>query len=356
MNARVAAALVALLVLLGGGALYFQQQGQSQRPAAAAALGQPLLPDLKAADVASIHIREPKAGLTLERKGERWVIAERGGFPADLDKVREFVLLAIGLKVGQREPIGDPDRVRLQLDAAGTLVEFRDAQGKALASLVVGKKYFKREPENAERAIGDGRFVLRPGEPGHVVIVSSALTLATANSAEWVAHAGLAVDQARALAVHLADGESWKIERAADNADWKLAGLRPQEKLEITRANAAAYSFTTLDIADVARAEAKPEALGLDRPSVATVTTFDGLTYTVKVGNPAGEQYPVTVSIAGEPAPAGKDAEARRAKLAERLARERGLEGHVLLVAKGRLDDVLRKRAELLAKPEPRKK
>lgn len=356
MNARVAALLVALLVLLGGGALYFQQQGQSQRPDAAAALGQPLLRDLKAADIAAIHIREPQASLTLERKDARWVVAERGGFPADLDKVREFVLLAIGLKIGQSEPIGDQDRARLQLDAAGTLVEFRDAQGKALASLIVGKKYFKREPENPERAIGDGRFVLRPGDPGRVIIVSSALTLATAKSAAWVAPAGLAVDQARALTVRLADGESWKIERAADNADWKLAGLGPHEKLELTRANAAAYSFTTLDIADVAPADATPEALGLDRPSVATVSTFDGLTYTVKVGKPAGEQYPVAVSIAGEPAPSGQDAEARGRKLAERLARERGLEGHVLLVAKGRLDDVLRRRAELLAKPQDKKK
>jgi len=38
--------------------------------------------------------------------------------------VREFVLKAIELKVGQSEPIGEKDRARLNLDASGTQIEF----------------------------------------------------------------------------------------------------------------------------------------------------------------------------------------------------------------------------------------
>jgi hypothetical protein len=68
MNARVATLLVALLVLVGGGALYYYQQVRAQKPAGLAALGKPVLKSLKAADIASIQIREPQAALTLERK------------------------------------------------------------------------------------------------------------------------------------------------------------------------------------------------------------------------------------------------------------------------------------------------
>ena len=46
--------------------------------------------DLKAADIASIQVREPQETLTLERKDAGWTIAERAAFPADLERVREF--------------------------------------------------------------------------------------------------------------------------------------------------------------------------------------------------------------------------------------------------------------------------
>jgi hypothetical protein len=41
-------------------------------------------------------------------------------------------------------------------------------------------------------------------------------------------------------------GGSYRIERNADNADWKLAGLKPGEKLDASRANAASYSLSLL--------------------------------------------------------------------------------------------------------------
>jgi hypothetical protein len=354
MNARVAAVLIVLLAVLGGGALLVYQQGRSQRPADAAALGQPLLKGLKAAAVTAIQIREPKATLTLERRDERWVVIERAGFPADLDRVRDFVIKAIELRIGQSEPIGDKDRARLNLDASGTLVEFKDAQGKPLARFIAGRKYFKREPESADKAAGDGRFVLLPDEPGRVVVVSNPLTQATAKSADWISHSGLAVEKINTLEYQPAAGDGWKIERSGDNAEWKLAGAKPHEKLEITKANSAAYSLTNLDVADVAPKDAQDT--GLEKPALVTATTFEGLSYTVQVGKLAGDQYYVAASVSGEPKAEGKDAEERDKILAERLPREKALATHVLLVAKNRLDDVLKPRAELLAKPEEAKK
>ena len=354
MNARIAAVLIVLLAVLGGGALLVYQQGRSQRPAEAVALGQPLLKGLKAAEVNAILFRESKAALTLERKDERWVVAERAGFPADLDRVRDFVIKAIELKIGQSEAIGDKDRARLNLDASGTLVEFKDAQGKPLARFIAGRKYFKREPENPDQAAGDGRFVLLPDDPGHVVVVSNPLAQATARSAEWISRSGLAIEKVKTLEVRTAAGDGWKIERSGDDAEWKLVGAKPQEKLEITKANAAAYSLASLDVSDVAPKET--EDTGLEQAAVITATTFDGLSYTIKAGKLAGEQYYVALSVKGEPKAEGKDAEERNRKLAERLPREKALAAHVLLVSKNRLEDALKPRAELLAKPEAKKK
>jgi hypothetical protein len=353
MSARVAAVLVVLLVALGGGALLIREQADSRKPAAASVLGQPLLKGLKAAEIAAISIRSPAGAITLARKEQGWTIAERDGFAADMEKVREFVLKAIELKIGQTEPIGEKDRARLGLDASGTAVEFRGADGKPLARLLAGRKYFKTEPDNPEKAAADGRFVLLPEDAKSVVIVSDPLAQATPESADWVAKAGIAAEKVKTLEVRFAGGEGWKIERATDNADWRLAGPNPGEKLDIGRANSAAYSLSSLDLADVAAKDAKDT--GLDKPTTVTATTFDGLTYSVKIGRLEAENYYAAVQVAGEPKPEGKDAEERLKKIGERLSRERALAGHTLLVPKSRLEDLLKKRSELLEKKEAKK-
>jgi hypothetical protein len=350
MNARIAAVLVILLAVLGGGALLIQRQSGTEKPADATMLGQPLLKGLQAADVATIVVRQPKATLTIAKKDERWAIAERGGFPADFDKLREFVLKAIALKIGQTEAIGDKDRARLNLDESGTLVEFLGADGKALARLIAGQKYFKSAPDNPAKAIGDGRYVALPGDEKRVYVISDPLAQASTKSADWVSKAGIDAEKVVTLEVRDAAGASWKIERSGDNADWKLIGLRSDEKLEITRANAAAYTFARFEIADVAAPDVKPEAVSLDKPvATITATTQDGLTYTLTVGKPEGDNVYARLAISGEPKPEGKDAEERSKKLAERVAREKALGGHILLVPKSKLEDVLKKRADLLA-------
>jgi hypothetical protein len=360
MNARIAGVLVVLLIALGGGALLVREQQSTPRSADAGALGQPLLKGLQASQVATIVIRQPKGAITITKKDERWTIAERGGFPADFDKVREFVVKAIALKAGQIEAVGEKDRARLLLDAGGTAIEFLGADGKPLARLTAGKKYFKTEPENPEKANGDGRYVALPGDEKRVVVVADPLAQASVRSADWISKTGFAAEKVKVMEVRAADGavtgSSWRIERSGDNADWKLAGARGDEKLDISKANAASYSLSLIELADVAPADAKPDETGLDKPTVVTANTLDGLSYTLKIGKLAGDNYYATVAIAGDPKPEGKDAEERLKKINERLPREKALAAYTLLVPKSKLEDVLRKRADLLAKKEEKKK
>lgn len=356
MNARVAAVLLVLLAVLGGGALLMQQQERERRPAAADALGQPLLPGVQAADIATIAIREPGAALTLQRRDAGWAILERAGFPADLEQVRQLVLAVIGLKVGSREPIADKDRARLGLDAKGTRLEFRGADGKTLASLVVGKKYFKREPENPAQAPGDGRYVLLPAMPGSVTVVADPLALVTTKSAAWIAKTGFGAEKVRSMEVDFAGAGKWRVARPSVEGEWKLTPLYAGEKLDVIRANSATYSLNRVEIADVAAPGVRPEDTGLDKPVTVVASTFDGLTYTLKLGKPRGEDYYATVWVSGEPKPTGADAAARAKQLAERLPRERALAGNILLIARSKFEDVLKKRPELLEKKDPGKK
>jgi hypothetical protein len=345
LNARVAAILVVLLAVLGGAALLYQREQGARRPDNAATLGRTLLKDLQAADIAAIRIVEPKATLTVQRKDDRWVIAERADFPADLAKVREFVLKAIGLKVGQSEPLGEKDRARLNLDASGTRLEFKAADGKDLAVLTAGRKYFKREVDNPGKAIADGRFIALPGEPGTAYLVGDPLTQASANSAEWIDRTSFQVEKVKTLEVRYPAGGGWRIERAGDNADWKLAGARPEEKLDVSRANAASYSLQLLELADVAPKDAAQDAKmsGLDKPITIDATTLEGISYAIKVGKLAGDNYYVSFTSSGNH------------KAEDKAAREKVLSQHVLLIPKSKLEDTLKPRAELLEKPAQKK-
>jgi hypothetical protein len=340
MSARAAAILVALLVLLGGGAYLYQKRQSADRPADAQVLGQKIFPDLKASDIASIRFASPGATLTLQRKADGWALAERGGFPADAAKVREFVIQAIGLKVGQSEPIGEKDRARLNLDPSGTQLEFAGADGKALAKLVIGKKYFKRETENADKAPADGRFVQRPEQPGTVYVVADPLLQASARSADWIDRGRFKVEKVKTLEVRYPDGSGWRIGRSADNADWKLAGAKADEKLDIARANAASYSLSLLELADVAPDDAKgrDQDTGLDKPILVNAATLAGASYAIKVGRLEGDNYYVSVATTS----------------AEE--KDKALAARVLLVPKSMLEDTLKPRAELLQKKQDTKK
>jgi hypothetical protein len=341
VNARLAVILVLLLAVLGGGALLYQHQERSQRPENIGTLGRTLFKELQAAEIAAIRIAEPNAALTLKRQDERWVIAERADFPADLSKVRELVLKVIGLKVGQSEPLGEKDRARLNLDASGTRVEFKAADDKPLGVFIVGRKYFKREVENPDKAIPDGRFIGLPAEAGTAYLVGDALTQATVKTAEWIDRSSFQVERIKTLQVRYPGGEAWRIERPKDNAEWRLAGAKPGEKLDISRANAASYSLSLLELADVAPKDQKDT--GLEKPVLIDATTLDGATYAIKVGRLERDNYYVTFTASGLK-PDAKDAE-----------RVKTLSQHVLLIPKSKLEDTLKKRAELLEKKDRKK-
>ena len=184
--------------------------------------------------------------------------------------------------------------------------------------------------------------------------ISDPLAQASAKSADWIDRSSFQVEKVKTLDVRPLTGESWRLERAGDNADWRLAGAKPGEKLDVSRANAATYSLSLLELADVAADDVKDT--GLDKPTLLNATTFDGLAYEIKVGALVGDSYYVRFSSSGSaPDEAKGPDEERLKKLRERLPREKLLSDHVLLVPKSKLEDTLKPRAELLEK-KPEKK
>ena len=367
MGNRIVVILIALAVGAGAGALYLLR-GEGQSSSNASALGQRLFAQLKAAEVARITIAEPKGSINLEKKDGRWVVVENGGFPADVERVSELVVKVLEMKTGQTEPIGEKERARMQLappgkgEGAATVLTFKGADGKTLAELLLGKKYFKTQPEgDASKAQGDGRFVMLPADPARVIVVSDPLKQATIVSSEWVAREGFAIDNIKSVTVKQGE-EGYSFARANIDAAWVLEGKGGE--LDQNKANGVTYALAKVEVAEVA---AKDAETGFEQGAQVTATTFDGLEYRLKLGRLDKDRYFAQVAVEGTaarvartaPGPAGEKAEDKdkREKAAtdeikrfnERVVREKALAPFVILVSKGKLgEDVLKKRADLL--------
>jgi hypothetical protein len=373
VSARLLGILIAVLVVLGGAAVWVHQKERANQAPASATLGDPFLKDLQAANIASIRITEPGKALTLRRDGARWVIPERGDFPADFAKVRNFVVDALALKIGQSEPINGADRTRLRLnepsaaEGGGTLVEFEAADGKPLARMIVGNKYFKRKPDNPKTAQADGRFVLRPDAAGTAVIVADPLEQSVAENVQWIDRHALAAEDPVSIDVRHADGNHWRLVKGPDaDGPWKLVGAKPSEKLAETTVLSVVAAARGLDIADIVEKDPQHMAKALDKPTVITVVTADGLTYTLKVGEAEDRNRYAVGTIEGELPAARKPVEGEKpedaaardkafgdriAKIRARMPDERTLAKYALLIPDTTLVDLTKKRADLLEKP-----
>ena len=161
--------------------------------------------------------------------------------------------------------------------------------------------------------------------------------------------------------------QRWKVTRASESAGWKFAGS--ERKPDLQKATDLASSMGWVNLVDVVADPTKVDT-GLDHAIVVTAETFDGLSYTLRIGRQVGDDYYVKVAVAGEPrktrnpgkgekdedrARKDKEFEERHKKLVERVEREKGLDRWVYLVAKTGVAPLLRDQAGLMPEKKAKK-
>ena len=229
----------------------------------------PLLKDLKAADIAAIRIVEPKATLTLAAQGRRlghrraratsrptsprcassWCKADRPqGRPERADR-----------RQGPRAAQPGREPARRSSSPAPTASRSR--------KLVVGKKYFKREVENPDKALADGRFVALPGEPETGL---HRLRPAYAGDARRAPNGSTTrsfqVEKVKTLEVRYPEGE--RLAHRARRRQRRLEARRREARREARQSAGPTPPPTRsslLELADVAPEDATDT--GLDKPT-----------------------------------------------------------------------------------------
>ena len=367
-------ALAVLVVLAAAGAAVVVSERSGWKSADSRA-GQRVLPGLKISDVAEVAVRDAAGELHLLRGEAGWTVRERAGFAAETDRVAELLVKLVELKIVQSEPLPEAQRARLELvepkdrAGAGTLIELKDAKGTSLARLLLGKKVMKSAPSaSLARAEGEasGRYLTAGSEPGTLLVVGDPLAQVESKPEPWLVKDLVRADGARSIAASKDGKLRWKVTRESESLDWKFAdGAKP----DLQKATDLASSFGWVNLVDVVADPAKADT-GLARAVVVTAETFDGPSYTLRIGNKTGDNYYVRVSVSGEPRKArvpakgekaedrekkDKEFEERRAKLVERLAREKTLDKWTYLVSKNVVEPLLRERSGLLPEKKAKK-
>jgi uncharacterized protein DUF4340 len=370
--------LVLLVLVIGGAGIAVFQRDTESWKGPDARLGKKVLPDLQVSDITQIHIKHAKEelNLALNDKGT-WVVQERGGFPADPALISELTFKAREWKIVQSEPIGEAQRARMEVAApdaaegASTLLEFRGKDGKALATLFLGKKKLGKPPlqvKGFDKGQPEGRYLLVGADPKTLLLVQDPMNNVEPKPEKWIAKDFVKVDRIRKLVVETPGTTiSYQLSRDQEAGDWVLAGLRPGEKTDPSAAVSATNAFYALAFSDIAM-DVKPEQL--NRATTITADTFDGWTYVMRVAPRPNDDANVlfSVAVSGEAKPTERvpvkdekpeEKEKRDKEHAEKfkrlqaqLAREKTLDKWVFVVDKKLLAPVLRERSRFIEQPE----
>lgn len=372
MNRKQFLVLVLALLVLGGAGLAMFWQDIGAYRASGAKIGGKLLPEFKIVDVAQVRLQDAKHTTTLARKEDRWVVEERGGYTAEFQRIGELIVKLLELKVTQSEQVGESLLPRVQLvapgkggEGAGTLIEFKDASGKVLAGLVLGRTVLKKDPVNplpsARDGVPAGRYVrMTAAADNTVIVVSDPLSRAEANPGSWLSRDFFKAERIRTLTVGPEGGApGWKITRDEEWGQWKFAAGGGE--LNPGAAVGAVNALANMEFSDVATGT-KPD--GTDKPVVAVAETFDNLTYTVRIAKKDGGDHLVSFTVSGEPprtrtpekgekpedkARRDKDFAENLKRLESRIAAEKALAKWTYVVGEKAVAPLLQERAQLVA-------
>ena len=389
MNRKQLIILVVLVVALGiAGKVLYQRNHSSWQGGGRQGAALKLMGDLPINDVAAIVIKGGTNELDLVKKDNLWRVKERDDYPANFSEISGFLLKAVDLKAAQTEEIGPSQLGRYKLLPPGpatntaVLVELRDQNGKVIKSLLLGKTHM-RKSEGRPSPMGemgdnegwpDGRYVMVGTGAKTVAVISDPLSNLEAKPEAWLNKDFFKVEKIRSIAVaYPVPTNSWKVTRDTETgSDWKLAGAKPEEKIDSAKTSNFSYALSSPSFTDVMPPNTKPEQTGLDKPTVITLDTFDNFTYTVKVGQKTNDNMPMVVAITAqipkERTP-GKDEKAedkarldkefkdKQKKLEDKLAQEKRFENWKYLVSNWTLESLLKDRGQLLVekKEEPKK-
>ena len=377
--------LLAALAVTGGAAFWKYYQRAGAIGTVPDEIGKDLLKDFNPAEVAAFTVKDSKGEVIVEQKDGKWIVPARDGFPASVTAVNELRDNAFALKIGEIQRVGDSRLGQLKLkkpgeggseEETGTVVSFRDSSGKEIKAFTAGKTLsnddtppggFSMSPTGPK-----AQYIKVAGVEGIVYKARDGFSRLETDVKGWLDKENFVkIDKIKSVAVTGSEpAESWKISRDTEAGELKLEAPAAGEEFDAAKASPVGTAFSFVQFIDVLPAAEAAKA-ALDKPlRTAVIETFDGLTYTIKVGAADGDNHFMSYTVDGKftetrtpPEPKEKDKPAETeeekkkadeafatalAAQKKKLADEQALQTRIYSLAKSSLEPILKKRSDFM--------
>lgn len=373
--------ILTLLIILGAlivaAVVYQDQQNASLNTAASRGLKirERLLPNLEPTALRKFNLKDDKSSvsITIGDDLKTASLAERGGYPASIDKLSTVLADLREQKISSKQVVGKSAWAKNKLKAPGDgtegigiQLEMLGSADKPLATLILGGS-IETTGGNSNPMTGGSnqRFVRIPEDGETIWVVNNTYFDLEAKPENWLDKAFIDVQKIKEITVTASKADdSWKASRPDENApDFVLADAKAGESLDSAKLPASsllsAPTFNDVNAKDKA-AELLKEA------NKVKITTFDGFAYDVQVAKQSkdgSDKYYLTVAVSAEiqkeRAPVKdekpedkkkKDEEFAAAKKSkeEKLAKEQKFAGWVYEVSEYTVNNLLKKRSEIV--------
>lgn len=257
MNRRGLWTLIVVVVLLAVGA-GFIVGGDRSTSGAGDQVGQPVLAGLTDAvdDLVRIELRSRAATVTLERHGDEWQVAEKGGYPVDFESLVTLLDALSDATIVERKTARPANHARLGVadpdepESQAVVVTLSAENEPERWTLVVGET----------AASGTGGSYVRLGEDPQVWLVSVAINV-DEEPTTWIdtTITNVASEEVARVDVVRADGQTLTVRREDGEENLVVDDVPEGRELKYpTVANEVARSLSNIRMTDVRPTTGEP--------------------------------------------------------------------------------------------------
>lgn len=190
---------------------------------------QALYPDLASqlSDVEQIEIQSADHHTVLKAENDQWVLENKGGYPANMQRIRPLVLSLSALQIREAKTANPERYSRLQVEdvdaekAESRRITLKNAQGDVIADLLVGKDRLNKTTGSIDS------LYVRKADDAQSYLVSGEV-IAAADPADWVDNQviDIAPEGIASIEITQAGDQSVSLTRTSpDDIDYTLANI-----------------------------------------------------------------------------------------------------------------------------------
>ena len=291
MKTRTLLILILILgILAGAGALIIRLKAPERSQER---MGNHLFEQLPVNDIMSITIKGDGEAVTLVKKTDFWVVANRFHYPADFSKIIDLVRNFKDAKIGRqfassedklkRLSLKDPEDSEAPQGTQGIRILLQGEKGASLASILLGKT--RKGGEGG--AFPDGRYVMLGDEPT-IYLIDKHFPLLEKKPSAWLDKelVKVAGDEVKKISCAKDQGKKvvYTLERPKKGNDFETENLQAGQKIDKSKINRLSGALSALRIEDVLDPSTDPVTIGMDASTKLEYHLFNGTIYRVYVG------------------------------------------------------------------------